>query len=114
MSIDQISKAAGAISAYSNTAKIAEGIGSGVGAAGINARDGMGGESFADLLKAGVQGMVDTQKASEAISAQAVMGKADLNDVVRVVTEAEVTLQTVVAVRDKMIAAYQEIMRMPI
>lgn len=107
MTIDAIGKNAGAISAYANTAKIAGGAG------GIEARDNKGGESFADMIKAGVQELVDTQKTSEAVSAQAVTGKADLTDVVRAVTEAEITLQTVVAVRDKMIAAYQEIMRMP-
>ena len=35
-------------------------------------------------------------------------------DMFQAVTSAEVTLQTVIAVRDRMIAAYQEIMRMPI
>jgi flagellar hook-basal body complex protein FliE len=37
-----------------------------------------------------------------------------LVDVVTAVAEAETTLQTVVAVRDKVIAAYQDIMKMPI
>ena len=107
MAIDIIGKNAGAISAYANTAKITG------GAPGIDSRDGKGGTSFADMIKTGVQELVDTQRASEAISAQAVTGKADLVDVVRVVGEAEMTLQTVVAVRDKMIGAYQDIMRMP-
>ena len=61
-----------------------------------------------------VEKVVETQKASEKMSADAVMGKADITDVVQAVTEAEVTLQTMVAVRDKVIGAYQEIMRMPI
>ena len=43
----------------------------------------------------------------------AAVGKADLNDVVQAVTNAEVTLQTVTAVRDKVLNAYQEILRMP-
>lgn len=106
MAIDNIGKSMGAISAYANTAKIAD------TAQGLESRDG-GQDSFASILKAGVDNLVQTQKASEAISAKAVEGKADLNDVVKVVTEAEVTLQTVVAVRDRMISAYQEIMRMP-
>ena len=41
-------------------------------------------------------------------------GQVDIRDVVMAVNNAEVTLQTAVAVRDKVIAAYQEIMRMPI
>jgi len=48
------------------------------------------------------------------MSAQAVTGEADLTDVVAAITSAELTLQTVVAVRDRLISAYQEIMRMPI
>ena len=48
------------------------------------------------------------------MSAMAVTGEADITDVVQAVTSAELTLQTVVAVRDRMISAYQEIMRMPI
>ena len=35
-------------------------------------------------------------------------------DVVTAVAEAEATLQTVVAVRDKVIAAYNDIIKMPI
>ena len=41
-------------------------------------------------------------------------GKADVVDLVTAMNEAEMTLQTVVAVRDKVVQAYQEIMRMPI
>jgi flagellar hook-basal body complex protein FliE len=40
--------------------------------------------------------------------------KAELVDVVTAVTQAEITLETVTAVRDKVISAYQDIMRMPI
>ena len=42
------------------------------------------------------------------------MGTANLTDVVEAVTAAEMTLETVVAMRDRMMSAYQEIMRMPI
>jgi flagellar hook-basal body complex protein FliE len=45
---------------------------------------------------------------------QALAGQADLTDVVIAVTNAEVTLQTVVAIRDRVIQAYQEIIRMPL
>ena len=44
----------------------------------------------------------------------AIAGEADVTDVVMAVTNAETTLQTVVAVRDRVMAAYQEILRMPI
>ena len=47
-------------------------------------------------------------------AAQQVQGKANLVDVVQSVNAAEITLDTVVAVRDKVVAAYQSIMNMPI
>ncbi len=70
--------------------------------------------SFADLMKQSVKDSVETMKAGETMSAKAVTGEADLTDVVQAVTSAELTLQTVTAVRDKVISAYQDIMRMPI
>ena len=41
-------------------------------------------------------------------------GNADIIDVVTAIAAAETQLQTVIAVRDQVISAYQEIMRMPI
>lgn len=72
------------------------------------------GSGFGDMLTEALQSTVDAQKAAEATSAKAVNGKADVTDVVTAVTNAEVALDTVVAVRDRVISAYQEIMRMPI
>jgi flagellar hook-basal body complex protein FliE len=45
---------------------------------------------------------------------QFVGGKADLIEVVTAIAESEAALETLVAVRDKVIGAYEEIMRMPI
>ena len=73
-----------------------------------------GGDSFGAMVRDAALNSVDTLKKGEEMSAKAVMGTADLNDVVQAVTDAEVTLQTVVAMRDRMLSAYQEIMRMPI
>ena len=70
--------------------------------------------SFSDFLKDRVSDTIDTLKIGEKTQAQAITGEADLADVVQAVTSAELSLQTVVAVRDRMINAYQEIMRMPI
>jgi flagellar hook-basal body complex protein FliE len=41
-------------------------------------------------------------------------GKADLVDVVTSVASAETSLETVMSIRDQVISAYQEILRMPI
>jgi len=57
---------------------------------------------------------VETGKKSETQSIAAAAGKADLNSVVVAVAEAELTLNTVVAVRNKVIESYREILRMPI
>ena len=69
---------------------------------------------FGELVRTALQDSVNAAKKSEQISAQAVVGKADVTDVVTAVNSAEMALDTVVAVRDRVISAYQEIMRMPI
>lgn len=76
--------------------------------------DGGLGVSFADLIQQSVQESVQTMKAGEEMSAKAVTGEADITDVVQAITSAELKLQTVTAVRDKVISAYQDVMRMPI
>lgn len=72
------------------------------------------GESFGDVMSQALAGAANTVRASEAVSIQAVANQADLNEIVTAVNNAEMTLQTVIAVRDKVIQAYQEILRMPI
>lgn len=93
-----------AIGAYNNSMKVAEGTKT-------SNNDGV---TFSDFLKAKAEESVDTLKRSEQMSAKAVTGEADLTDVVQAVTAAELTLQTVVSVRDRLVSAYQEIMRMPV
>lgn len=72
------------------------------------------GPKFSDFLAATIADAADASRTSEAISVQAISGKADLQDVVEAVNAAEISLQTVVSIRDRMVSAYQEIMRMPI
>ena len=71
-------------------------------------------KNFADLVGDAVQGAIDTGRKSEQLSAEAIAGTADLREVVTAVTNAEVTLQTALAIRDRVVQAYQDIMRMPI
>ena len=68
----------------------------------------------ASVLSDVVNSTVQSLQQSEKMSVAAAAGKADIVDVVSSVTNAEVTLQAVVAVRDKVIEAYQDIMKMPI
>jgi len=70
--------------------------------------------SFHDLLVGTISDAVDASKTSESMSIRAASGQVDLQDVVEAVNAAEIGLQTVVSVRDRVISAYQEIMRMPI
>jgi flagellar hook-basal body complex protein FliE len=51
---------------------------------------------------------------AEQLTAAAAAGEAELLDVVTAVSAAEISLETVVAVRDEVVRAYQEILRMPI
>ena len=81
------------------------------GAAGVAST---GGSAFADLLKGALDNAAQSSKAAETQMAAQVQGKAELVDVVTAVAAAEASLETVIAVRDQVIAAYQEIMRMPI
>jgi flagellar hook-basal body complex protein FliE len=84
-----------------------------MGAPGIESRD-QAGPGFSDVLQQLAKEAVDTTRGAEKASLQAVEGKTDLNQVVNAVTAAELTVQTVTAVRDRVISAYQEILRMPI
>jgi flagellar hook-basal body complex protein FliE len=73
-----------------------------------------GGPDFGALVKQAVAGTADSARKAEARMLQATAGKGDLVDVVTAVAESEAALETLVAVRDRVIAAYEEIMRMPI
>ena len=68
--------------------------------------------AFGDMLKQAMNEAVNTSKAQIAAVTGGTGG--NIVDVVTAVAEAESTLQTVVTIRDKVITAYQEIMRMPI
>lgn len=72
-----------------------------------------GAVSFSDFMAQSVENSMQTMRAGEQAAAQAVAGNADITSVVQAVTSAELTLQTLVSVRDRMISAYQDIMRMP-
>ena len=96
-----------ALAAYARKAKETNG-------GGLEARSADPGKSFADLVGESLSSAVESGRQSEQMSAQAIAGKADLNEVVSAVSNAEITLQTVIAIRDRMIQAYQVISQMPI
>ena len=69
---------------------------------------------FIEMVKGVTENAIESNRQAEEISKQVLTGKAELADVVTAIAHAESTLQTVVTVRDKVISAYQEILRMPI
>ncbi len=84
------------------------------GSPGMDARPTPAAGQFAEMIKQVAESAVEAGAASERMTIAAVQDKAELTDVVTAIANAEVTLQTVVAVRDRIISAYQEILRMPI
>lgn len=72
------------------------------------------GGNFANVLKSVATEAIQQNRQAEELSKAAIAGKADLREVVLAVNNAELTLETVVAVRDKVINAYNDILRMPI
>lgn len=75
---------------------------------------GSGGIDFGEMLKEATEDVVDKLQVADAQSLEAVAGTASLDEVVMAVTQAEMALNTVVSIRDRVIQAYQEILRMPI
>jgi len=73
-----------------------------------------GGLSFGQVLANLSTGALDTIKASEATAISGLQGGASVQEVVQSVMSAEETLQAALAIRDKAIAAYQDISRMQI
>ncbi len=72
------------------------------------------GPGFGDLVKSAISDAFSASKHAEHQMAAQVAGKTELVDVVTAISAAEASLETIMAVRDQAITAYQEIMRMPI
>jgi flagellar hook-basal body complex protein FliE len=72
------------------------------------------GASFGSLLKTALGAVVDAGRKSDAQSQSLAAGKANVVDVVTAVAETEVAIESLVAVRDRVVQAYDEIMKMPI
>jgi len=96
-----------AANAYASLAKIVDHGGAGKGAE-------TGGPTFSALLKDAIGSVAEAGKKSDAQSMAMVSGKANVMDVVTAVAETDVAVSTLVSVRDRVIQAYEDIMRMPI
>ena len=100
------STAANAYAALARMTNPSGGLGKGLGTEGGEA-------SFGAMLKNAIGSVMETGRASNQVKAVA-SGSANMVDVVSAVAETEVAVEALVSVRDKVIAAYEEIMRMPI
>jgi flagellar hook-basal body complex protein FliE len=87
-------------------ARVASDNGSGNAAAGS--------ASFGTVLSDALGSAVQTGQQADAAAAQGLNGQGDLTQIVTSVTQAQLALQTTVALRDRMVQAYQSIMNMPI
>ncbi|KKB10319.1 flagellar hook-basal body protein FliE [Devosia chinhatensis] len=72
------------------------------------------GANFADILAQNVQGVVEQGKTSDQMAMDMVNGKANVVDMVTALSETEMAIESMVTIRDRVISAYEEIMRMPI
>ena len=104
-----LAAAAKAASSYAGVSGIADSI---QGAAKGIKTDALSG--FGNMVKEAIRDTVETGKVSEVKTGEMLTGKADVVDVVTAVAETEVAFETMVTLRDKVITAYEEIMRMPV
>ena len=72
------------------------------------------GPNFGSLLKDAIGSVMETGRKSDGQMRNLAAGKANLVDVVTAVSETEVAIDALVSIRDKVIASYEEIMKMPI
>ncbi len=70
--------------------------------------------SFSDMIAKAGADTVQTIRQAEAVAQNGMRGDADTQQVVLATLELESTVKVAVSVRDKLVEAYQEIMRMPV
>jgi flagellar hook-basal body complex protein FliE len=100
MAVDPLSAAR----AYQQTAQAAQG-------GGVQGGDAV---DFGALVQEAVRQAAQSANVAEQQALAVAAGRADIVDVVTAIAAAETQLQTVIAVRDQVISAYQEMLRMPI
>jgi flagellar hook-basal body complex protein FliE len=87
-----------------DTTSLANGLGSAAGS----------GPNFSALLKTAIDNVSQAATRSDMQAQTVANGKANMVDVVTAVAETETAVQTLVSVRDKVIAAYEDILKMQI
>ncbi len=72
------------------------------------------GPDFSELVTSAVTDAVKSSRFAETQMIGQAQGKVELVDAVTAISSAQASLQTVMAVRDQVISAYQQILAMPI
>lgn len=107
--------AIGALDAVAAYGRSLKNLGAGGGDGPVATEQANGGSnSFGSMIETMVSDAAGSLRIAEAESARQVAGKGDMIDVVTAIGAAETALDTVVAVRDRVVSAYSEIMRMQI
>lgn len=72
------------------------------------------GESFAEALQQATEAFGRTLAAGEVASARGITGQGDVQSVVEALSATELALQTATTIRDRVVEAYQDVLRMPV
>lgn len=75
---------------------------------------GAAGPDFGQMLTEQLNSVTEAGQKSDQLAIDMVNGKANVIDVVTALAETETAMEAMVTVRDRVISAYEEIMRMPI
>lgn len=88
--------------------------GSAADPSGGGAQAGQAASSFGDVLSRAIGGVVQSGHKADALATKALLGTGSLTDAATAVTQAELALQGATAIRDKVVQAYQDVMRMAV
>lgn len=70
--------------------------------------------TFSEMVKEAASESVQTIRNADVAMEQGVAGKISTQQMIEATLEAEATLSQIVGIRDKVVQAYQEVLRMPI
>ncbi len=112
MSADPLSMTpSGVASAYS---RVQGGSGLGVDDDAADGSSAPDTSSFGSTLQRALQDVVQTGHAADTKTVEGMSGEGNITDVVMAVSRAQLALQSTVAIRDRVVQAYQDIMKMSI
>ncbi|MGY6634268.1 MAG: flagellar hook-basal body complex protein FliE [Alkalilacustris sp.] len=73
-----------------------------------------GGDSPGEAFSKAATSFADTLRRGEETARAAITGGADAHSLVQALSQTQLAVETVVTVRDRVVEAYQEILRMPV